>query len=103
MKKIRINLMMVAAIVGVMGAVVTKVQTVKASGDTAYYWFDETSGDYQDLRIHSAEVSATGCNSTGPLCARGYNQDQLNDPNDPTEGVKENQINNQQDVVRSQN
>jgi len=87
MKKIKLSLVMIAVVLGSIGAVATKASAHKSSGGTNYYWFN-TSGVYQDENTPSAEQTRTGCTGSSTTCENGYIQSQLVNPNDPSDGVK---------------
>ncbi|TAM95923.1 MAG: hypothetical protein EPN39_14220 [Chitinophagaceae bacterium] len=59
------------------------------SNAAAYYWFDPSNLTYNDLNTVSGEESITGCQSSVTSdCEHGFTQDQLVNPNDPSQGVK---------------
>ena len=88
MKKMKLNLMLVAVMIGAIGAFAFKPAAPKSTaGDTSYYWFD-ASGNYTDNYVTKAsEVPVSGCSNTGTtLCQGGYLADQcVND--DPNQGI----------------
>lgn len=89
--KSKIMLPILAAMVGVAASAFTAANSSyhANSKDPSYYWFDPSNTTYNDLNTVSGEESITGCQTpVAPDCEHGFTQSQLNDPNDPTQGVK---------------
>lgn len=57
----------------------------------SYYWFN-TSTVYHDLKTKADEQNITNCKVAANLCENGYNQNQLVNPSDPSQGVKAGQM-----------
>lgn len=91
--KLKLILPILAVIVGVAASAFTTDRSSYNTNSKApsYYWFN-TSNVYQDLNTHDNEATLTGCTGTSPICERGYTQSQLNNPNNPSQGVKSSQI-----------
>ena len=90
--KSKLMLPILAVIAGVAASAFTAANSSynANSRDASYYWFN-TSGAYQDLNTTTNEKDITGCQETSSLCESGYSQDQLVNPNDPSQGVKQGQ------------
>lgn len=59
------------------------------SQDPSYYWFNPGNTVYHDLNTLSNEEAITGCGQLpNPVCENGFTQAQLNNPNNPSQGVK---------------
>jgi hypothetical protein len=94
MLKKSMMLPVLAVIVGAAASAFTVVNTNSQSqgNDPSYYWFDPSAQVYHDQATVADEISITGCTSTAPQpCENGYTQDQLNNPNNPSQGVKADQ------------
>lgn len=92
MKRIKITLMAVAVTLGVIGSVATFAASHKTATGAGLYWFT-TANSYIDQNTVSDEQSASGCDGSAALCEKGYTQSQLNNPADPSQGVKTSQLN----------
>lgn len=59
------------------------------SKDPSYYWFNPSNTTYHDLNTITSEEGITGCGEQPtPVCENGFTQAQLNNPNNPSQGVK---------------
>ncbi|HMT73936.1 MAG TPA: hypothetical protein PKA77_07705 [Chitinophagaceae bacterium] len=63
------------------------------------YWFT-TSMSYDGFQSHEDEVSESGCPDDGSLvCRKGYREDQLINPANPSLGVKSAEVNSPDDII----
>ena len=71
--------------------------TVSTTSASSLHWFvmSGTSPVFQNTASQIDEQSLTGCDgpSSKPECERGYRDDQLNTPGNPSSGVKPAQVN----------
>lgn len=92
MLKYKLMLPILAVIAGVAASAFTTARSSynANSKDSSYYWFDPNNSTYVDLNTISGEESNTGCISpvTTQDCEHGFTQNQLVNPNDPSQGVK---------------
>jgi hypothetical protein len=89
--KFKLMLPVLAVIAGVAASAFTVANTSynANSKDLSYYWFNPSNTTYHDLNTVSNEESITGCiQQMTPICENGFTQTQLNNPNDPSQGVK---------------
>ncbi len=95
MLKRKFMLPILAVIVGIAASAFTSTGNSYNTDSQApsYYWFDPGVTTYHDQNTVLNEQDITGCKQTEQLCENGYTQDQLNDPNDPSQGVRSDQIN----------
>lgn len=58
------------------------------------HWYSMSGTVYQNTATVAGEQAFSGCNgpSSKPECERGYRDDQLNTPGNPSAGVKPSQI-----------
>jgi hypothetical protein len=92
--KSKFMLPILAVIVGVAASAFTAANSSynANSKDASYYWFDPSVTTYHDQNTTANEQTATGCTgSISPVCENGYTQSQLNNPNDPSQGVQTSQ------------
>ncbi len=95
MKKNRISAMALLAILFAVGSAFTakvSAENKSAKQTTPYYWFKVSTGLYQRNTTQSLEQPMSGCSGTGNDCERGYEQGQLNNPSDPSQGVQSSQV-----------
>ncbi len=92
MKKNRVSLAAVAAIVfALSSAFVTRIKADEAAKQSpSYYWFTP-AGVYEALNTTTAEQSRTGCTFAASVCENAYTSSQLNNPSQPSQGVKSGQ------------
>lgn len=69
--------------------------TTASAGNLHWYVMSGTSPVFQNTATTSDEQAITGCSgpSSKPECERGYRDDQLNTPGNPSAGVKPSQVN----------
>ena len=92
MKKRIITLPALALVLAVFSAFAFKpTSTGNSNKLPSYYWFN-TSNVYHDLQTKADEQNITNCKVTAVLCENAYNQNQLVNPNDPSQGVKTGQM-----------
>lgn len=66
------------------------------------HWFQKNGATltYDDYLTREDEVDLSGCPDDGSIeCRRAYRTDQLNDPANPSLGVKPAQVNSPQDII----
>ncbi|HEX7905837.1 MAG TPA: hypothetical protein VF487_18325 [Chitinophagaceae bacterium] len=66
------------------------------------FWYNPASTpmSFDAYLVKDDEVTLTSCPNYGIYeCRRGYTRDQLNDPTDPSKGVKSSQIGSPADII----
>lgn len=111
MRKINFSLTALAFLLAVAGAFAFKPASLAPSASPAYeeslYWYN-TANTYVDQNIKGdqftpgSEVAITGCHYSNSICEKGYRQDQLNNPSDPSQGVKTTQLNSPAETIFKQ-
>ena len=70
--------------------------------DDTLFWFQPSGASlsYDAYLLREDEVDHSDCPDEGSVeCRKGYGRDQLNNPANPSLGVKSTQINNPQDII----
>jgi hypothetical protein len=88
MKKLKLNLVLIALVLGVTGAVAFKPAYHKAKTGDSYYWFRVSDGSYDAFTDPGTEADNTGCKGNNDPCENGYISSQLTNPLVPADGVK---------------
>lgn len=99
MKKSRFSVVALAAILFAAGSAFTGkiIRDTKSAKETSFYWFK--AGVYQRLATKTAEQPMSGCSGSGNNCELAYDASQLNNPSQPSQGVKTTQTSNNRDVI----
>ena len=102
MKKSRISVMALLVMLFAAGSAF-KAKTdmdARSAKEVSYYWFKTgTTTTYQGFRTQSSEQPMSGCSGTGHDCEKGYDQNQLINPAQPSQGVKSTEVSNQKSLI----
>lgn len=93
MKKLKLSLASVAFVLGITAAFAFKPAETQSSGNVLH-WFTPGGNSYVGDNTLEDEKNATGCRMDADGCEAAYDGTQLNNPNDPGEGVKDSERDN---------
>ncbi len=102
MTKNRLSVLALLAMVLAMSSAFTSKMTAEtaAKRDPSFYWFTGAGATYHTQNTTAAESSLTGCQYSLAVCEQAYTSAQLNNPAQPSMGVKSSQVNSPQAIIR---